>query len=501
MKYFPPLKTFLLGSAALIVPATSSAFAADLPVKSRPIEYVKVCSLYGAGFYYIPGTDICMKVGGYVRAEYAYGHIGASLTSLQQASLDGQRTRTSGPDYNQRARILFTQDTRQQTEYGTLRTYMNIGFTFDVTNAVPAPDVFATRAMIQLAGFTFGLATSYYDFFLSPAVSYSIPWASNVSDPGWKVLAYTAQFGNVSATLSFERPRRTSVTNVNIGTPAFGVGALPTVDQIKMRYPDIVANIRIDQAWGSFQVMGALHDASGGHYGTTLVGSVANGHPRDVMGWAAGAGIRLNASFVSPGDFFQGQINVTRGATPYAAYTPSALGSPGIFSGGDRLGVGWFTDGVFCTTASANCPGGNSQIELTSALSFQAAYEHFWTPSLKTSLVYAHAQIRYSDAASRMMCDGLVAGAGNGLSALTNCGPGSFNFGYWSLSSRTQWNLTQDFYIGLEGYYGRLQTMSKGQTATYTTGGDGLAQPTGTRTLGDQSVVVSRVRVHRDIVP
>ena len=30
--------------------------------------------------------------------------------------------------------------------------------------------------------------------------------------------------------------------------------------------PDIVANLRVDQAWGSAQIMGAVHDASGGYY-------------------------------------------------------------------------------------------------------------------------------------------------------------------------------------------------------------------------------------------
>ena len=60
---------------------------------------MKVCTLYGAGFYYIPGTDICLKIGGYVRAEYAYGNIGASLTNLDNTGTDGQRTRISGPDY------------------------------------------------------------------------------------------------------------------------------------------------------------------------------------------------------------------------------------------------------------------------------------------------------------------------------------------------------------------------------------------------------------------
>lgn len=49
--------------------ALEAAQAADLPVKSKAIEYVKVCALYGAGFYYIPGTDTCIKLGGYLRAD------------------------------------------------------------------------------------------------------------------------------------------------------------------------------------------------------------------------------------------------------------------------------------------------------------------------------------------------------------------------------------------------------------------------------------------------
>ena len=61
-------KSLLLGAAAGFV-AMSGAQAADLPVKAKPVEYVKICSAYGAGFYYIPGTDICLRVGGYVFVE------------------------------------------------------------------------------------------------------------------------------------------------------------------------------------------------------------------------------------------------------------------------------------------------------------------------------------------------------------------------------------------------------------------------------------------------
>src|SRR5512139_962529 len=66
------MKSLLLGSAAGLV-AIAGAQASDLPVKAKP-----VCSLYGVGFYYIPGTDMCIKIGGWVRAEYAYGDTAAS---------------------------------------------------------------------------------------------------------------------------------------------------------------------------------------------------------------------------------------------------------------------------------------------------------------------------------------------------------------------------------------------------------------------------------------
>jgi Porin subfamily len=60
------VKTLLLGTAAGLV-AVAGAQAADMPVKAKPVQYVKICSLYGDGFYYIPGTDTCLKMGGYMR--------------------------------------------------------------------------------------------------------------------------------------------------------------------------------------------------------------------------------------------------------------------------------------------------------------------------------------------------------------------------------------------------------------------------------------------------
>lgn len=62
-------KRILLGSVAVL--GVSGAYAADLPTKKAvPIEYVRICTTYGAGFFYIPGTDTCLRLSGRARFEY-----------------------------------------------------------------------------------------------------------------------------------------------------------------------------------------------------------------------------------------------------------------------------------------------------------------------------------------------------------------------------------------------------------------------------------------------
>src|ERR1044072_3435129 len=61
----------VLGCAVLCA-AHAGANAADSPTKPAPVQYVKFCGLYGTGFYYIPGSNTCIKIGGYVRAEWNY---------------------------------------------------------------------------------------------------------------------------------------------------------------------------------------------------------------------------------------------------------------------------------------------------------------------------------------------------------------------------------------------------------------------------------------------
>ena len=128
------VKSLLLGSAAGLV-AVAGAQAADLPVKAKPVEYVKVCSIYGAGFFYIPGTDTCIKIGGWVRAEYAF-QTGSSAVEFNQGT-GGRNNRIDTNEYQIRARWVTSLDVRTQTEYGTVRAYNRFGFTHAKLGCTP----------------------------------------------------------------------------------------------------------------------------------------------------------------------------------------------------------------------------------------------------------------------------------------------------------------------------------------------------------------------------
>src|SRR5262245_26822835 len=311
------VKSLLLGSAAGLV-AVAGAQAADLPVKAKPVEYVKICSLYGVGFYYMPGTDMCLKIGGYIRTEYTWGGNGNITWGWANANDNNRLTNNS----TWRARGYITADARNQTEYGTVRGYIAVGLNSSDINGSSATSFSANRAFIQWAGFTFGLAQSFYDFYSNSATSYGAAFpSSDTGDGGWMVAAYTAQFGSgFSASISAEMRRITTIDGVvgalqGIFSPGAAIIANSTYGGFQT--PDVVANLRVDQAWGSAQVMGAWHLVNAGYY------AAVPAHPDEESGFAVGAGVKLNAPMIGQGDFFQAQVTYTQGALRYAFNNPN----------------------------------------------------------------------------------------------------------------------------------------------------------------------------------
>ncbi|HTG08354.1 MAG TPA: porin, partial [Bradyrhizobium sp.] len=240
------VKSLILGSAAGLL-AMSGAQAADLPVKAKAVEYVRICSLYGAGFFYIPGTDTCIKLGGYLRVDTTFN--GAGVQDTPAWSGDPGQGNRYRDYYSTRARLALTVDTRTATEYGVVRTFGQGDFTFDTLGgATFNPNSLATNlganpnllnsagggyvavemGFIQFAGFTFGRSAS----------AYSTPWhgypgnnssnllGGNDTVTGVNNIQYSAQFGNgVSGTIGLDDPtvyNRTNIFNLSTGLPASG---------------------------------------------------------------------------------------------------------------------------------------------------------------------------------------------------------------------------------------------------------------------------------------
>ena len=535
------VRSLLLGSAAGLV-AVAGAQAADMPVKAKPVEYVKICTLYGAGFYYLPGTDICVKHGAYVRAQYYYG-FGANLTNGPMVGAVGQNTifKTTPNDFVMRARFVYTLDARTQTEYGTLRAYALIGATTDSPQneiAGNAAVLYATRGFIQFAGFTLGRASSFYDIFSNAANSYFALWSSDTGDSGQNVAAYTFQFGNgFSATISAEDPRRAGVVNTSVGALGsnFPVGVTPVLDQVQTKWPDIVGNLRVDQAWGSIQVMGAVHDASGAYFasgpgvtcnvtstGGSLTGQLACGHPDDELGFAVGAGAIFRVPmWTGLTDIVSFQGNYTQGAMRYAVFSQPAGGSPNYFTSSGlalcppsallvganttqaclgSIGTGIWADSIYANPGAL--PGYDGSVQRTKVWGINAAWDHLWTPNLKTSVYGWFLKSDFNATATALIAQATCGGVGanvaaaNSLSRMTNCDP---NSSVWAIGSRTQWNITPSFYVGFDVIYQKLETAFAG--AALFTAATGLPRPTGNYEIKDQDTVAVTARAHWDILP
>src|ERR1700746_2719588 len=150
------VKSLVLGSAAGLL-AVGGAQAADLPVKAKAVEYVRICSLYGAGFFYIPGTDTCIKLGGYLRVDLTIN--GGIYDTPFWNGEGGIRDRYAN-FYNDRSRLALTIDTRTATEYGVVRTSGQADFqfsTFGSTSSIgTAASVFPGAANGQVNNDTSG---------------------------------------------------------------------------------------------------------------------------------------------------------------------------------------------------------------------------------------------------------------------------------------------------------------------------------------------------------
>jgi hypothetical protein len=506
------MKELFLSSAAGLI-AVASGQTAELPVKAQPVQYLKVCSIYGAGFYYMPGTDTCLKIGGYVRVELTDPSSGA-LIGNPFAGNENNRTNNNLTAY---ARGYITADAREQTAYGVARGYISVGLSlsdFGTLGSEGFNTASANRAFVQWAGVTAGLGRSFYDFYNTTNVSYRGAYMA-VADTGvggWWTWAYTANFGDgFSATLSAEKRRMTQITGQSTADGVIGANAL--VGQLSgwgyggWQIPDIVANLRIDQAWGSGQLMSALHQVNATYYGSPTV-SESNGYPADAWGWAVGAGLHLNTPVFGIADYFEGQVSYSQGAAWYNLMSGFQYSNQDLtFSRGASQGFAINSDCVYGGSIIGGAATGTNCL-LTTSWSAVLAYEHFWTPQWHQSFSGAYAAESYGANANAILCSLEHGGNGVGIGTTALATPGcNNNWAYWTVGSRLQWDITESFYIGVELLYLNLisaQTFNgiipNSLTATFF-GSPSVCGNGTTCTVGNQSDWAFTLRMHKDFLP
>jgi Porin subfamily len=551
------MKSILLGAAAGLA-TVASAQAADLPVKAAPVEYVKVCSLYGAGFFYIPGTDTCLKIGGYLRSDHFYGaansggfftgatgqnaNFPAGVSNPVQQNL---QDRTTTDNYGFRARMNLTVDFRTQSDYGTIRAYAAIIAQQQTNDGSGTGTAGVLRAFIQFAGFTVGHAVSYFDFINGADYGYVPSTTAGMGGTGVNgidLIAYTWQIGNgFSASVDIEDNNSSGggrgkfVINASNNAQNFGnsvaITQFPLVPgsqavapgPLHGDMPDLAANLRVDQAWGSAQIMGAIHNASGGYYsnfpGLTQAGpplgiggnSQVFGHPGEAWGWSVGVGAKL-VNFILPRDQIEFQAGYCKGAIGYCLFVPNATNA--IFGNGNTVGLGYGVDGVFTN-------GGT--VQLSDSWAWAVGYQHYWNPQWRTGTLFGQSGVIYNSTASQMICGtapgSLAAGQiaffqpgglpqGIGLNGLSNCSP---SFSQESINVRTAWNPHPFLEIGLDLGMMHLNTANKGQAFLFGTpnqlagvGGPNVnngVRPPGVYNVADQNQYYVALRFQKNILP
>ncbi|MER8470730.1 porin, partial [Mesorhizobium sp. M1328] len=240
----------LLGSAAALI-AVSGARAADAVVvaEPEPAEYVKICDVYGAGYFYIPGTETCLRIGGYVRYDIGIGDVG----SFDGAKTTDQQDGDSQDTYYKHARFTLKTWTGQETELGTLKTYTETRFNWGNHNDYlddnfnGGTSVSLNFAWVQLGGLRVGKDESAFDTFIGYAGNVIQDTLVPYGGFDTNVVQYYFDAGNgFSAVASLETGSGSAAAD-----PGIFQDSNSGNDSIDSYVPYVVGGIKYTQGWGS----------------------------------------------------------------------------------------------------------------------------------------------------------------------------------------------------------------------------------------------------------
>jgi len=298
------IKSLLLGSAAAMA-VVSGAQAADAIVAAEPepVEYVRVCDAYGTGYFYIPGTETCLKINGYIRFQVNVGE-----------NVGGD----SDWDAVTRGQLQFT--AKSDTEYGPLT-----GVIVLQTNADNASSQVAKldSAYLDVAGFRAGLFYSWWDDGLS----------GETDDIGSVVtlhnsIRYQYETGSFYAGLSVDELEdgvfKAGEAPNNVGV-AFGLGGKAGAFSYQ-----VTGGWDFDNEDGAIRAMGTA-EIGPGTLGLAAVYSSGPNSYYSQAEWAVAAEYAIKAT---------DKLKITPGVQYYGNYygTPTKVGVRDDF---DTLGDAW----------------------------------------------------------------------------------------------------------------------------------------------------------------
>jgi opacity protein-like surface antigen len=186
------IKSLLIGSAAALA-VVSGAQAADAVVAAEPepMEYVKVCDAYGTGFFYMPGTETCLKVGGSLRYEKRVKKVG-----------DADET------YDNHSRARLEVEARNDSDWGTVYSWIRIQGD-QVNNGVDIAGNSPSTALkwyyyFGIGGLEFGNWDSQWKKFLGTGFTDDGGIYQSDFMDSRQYISYTAEFGAIKAYISLD---------------------------------------------------------------------------------------------------------------------------------------------------------------------------------------------------------------------------------------------------------------------------------------------------------
>jgi hypothetical protein len=286
--------------------------------------------------------------------------------------------------------------------------------------------------------------------------------------------------------------------------------------------PDIVGNIRVDQAWGLFQISAAAHEVSGSYNILNTAGAPAgavalpgaapttlseiSGHPDSKWGGAVMGALQIKNIPTGAGDDIKVDASYAVGATKYVIATSGSSPSFAMFSGTGAAGA-YQSVGLGATTDAVYVPpgigGSDGQLKLTKSWGIRGAFNHNWDPYWSTSLFGSYSSVRYDgtvgdlNTAKGQYCAAFAIGhAGQGVTY--TCDP---NFNVSQLGAVTRWTPVKNLTFSAEVQWFHLdQKMGAGPATgvALSAFSPGAPKPSTTYEFKDQDTVLLQMRVQRN---